>query len=85
MTTAVLIGGKETRSLEAQLAALGYVPQIYSPHFSLVNAALVQECRTRGMKLVPWTVNELSDMQRLKDLGVDGIITDYANLFDKLK
>lgn len=85
MTTAVLIGGKETRSLAAQLAALGYVPQIYSPHFSLVNAALVQECRSRGMKLVPWTVNELSDMQRLKDLGVDGIITDYANLFDKLK
>ena len=85
MVTAVLIGAKETRSLEAQLAALGYVPQIYSPHFSLVNASLVQECRSRGMKLVPWTVNDLSDMQPLKDLGVDGIITDYANLFEKLK
>jgi glycerophosphoryl diester phosphodiesterase len=29
--------------------------------------------------LIPWTVNDTSVMQRMIDLGVDGIITDYPN------
>ena len=32
-----------------------------------------------GLKVLPWTVNERSDMSRLIDLGVDGIITDYPD------
>jgi len=29
--------------------------------------------------VIPWTVNERSDMERLIALGVDGIITDYPD------
>ena len=32
-----------------------------------------------GLKVLPWTVNDRSDMRRLIDLGVDGIITDYPD------
>ncbi len=32
-----------------------------------------------GLKVLPWTVNDRSDMSRLIDLGVDGIITDYPD------
>jgi glycerophosphoryl diester phosphodiesterase len=32
------------------------------------------------MKVIPWTVNTLDDMKRLKSLGVDGIITDYPDI-----
>jgi glycerophosphoryl diester phosphodiesterase len=32
-----------------------------------------------GLKVLPWTVNDRSDMSRLVDLGVDGIITDYPD------
>ncbi len=32
-----------------------------------------------GLKVLPWTVNDKSDMRRLIDLGVDGIITDYPD------
>jgi glycerophosphoryl diester phosphodiesterase len=85
MATAILIGGKEARSLDQQLSDLGYVPEIYSPHFSLVTPALISACRAKGMKLIPWTVNEQDDMRRLKEMGVDGIITDYVNLLSDIE
>ena len=57
---------------------------MYSPHYSLVTPELVNECHRRNIKLIPWTVNTLEDMKRMKELGVDGIITDYPNYFSKL-
>jgi glycerophosphoryl diester phosphodiesterase len=30
-------------------------------------------------------VNDLPTMQKLKDMGVDGIISDYPDLFAQLK
>jgi glycerophosphoryl diester phosphodiesterase len=32
-----------------------------------------------GLKVLPWTVNDKSEMKRLIELGVDGIITDYPD------
>jgi glycerophosphoryl diester phosphodiesterase len=32
-----------------------------------------------GLKVLPWTVNDRSEMSRLIELGVDGIITDYPD------
>jgi glycerophosphoryl diester phosphodiesterase len=32
-----------------------------------------------GLKVLPWTVNDRSEMRKLIDLGVDGIITDYPD------
>ncbi len=66
--------------LEKNLARLSFTPQIYSPHYSLVTPELIAAVRQRGIKLIVWTVNTLEDMKRLKELGVDGIITDYPNL-----
>ncbi len=84
ITTAVLIGGNEKRSLQAQLNALGYTPKIYSPAFALVNEQLVASVHAAGMKIVPWTVNKKQDMKRMIDLGVDGLITDYADRYKEL-
>lgn len=84
MTTAILIGGNEKRSLDEQLKALGYVPEMYSPAYGKVSPELVKACHKKGMKIIPWTVNTLEDMKRLKAMGVDGIITDYANYFSEL-
>ena len=40
---------------------------------------LVKEAQSLGLKVLPWTVNDPAQMDRLIDLGVDGIITDYPD------
>jgi glycerophosphoryl diester phosphodiesterase len=66
------------------LAALGFTPEIYSPKYELVTEALMKEARKEGMQVIPWTVNDSSDMKKLMDLGVDGIITDYPDICVKI-
>ncbi|MGB8195100.1 MAG: glycerophosphodiester phosphodiesterase [Chitinophagaceae bacterium] len=83
IVTSLLIEGTDKRSLDEQLQQLGFTPKVYSPHFSLVTTALLQQCHQKNMKVIPWTVNSLEEMERLKQLGVDGIITDYPDLFEK--
>ena len=60
---------------------LGFVPTTFGPDFHTVTSTAVQQLRLRfpTLRLVPWTVNELSDMQRLRDLGVNGMTTDYPD------
>nr|WP_189221764.1 glycerophosphodiester phosphodiesterase [Saccharothrix coeruleofusca] len=41
--------------------------------------ALVDEAHRAGLKVVPWTVNDVATMHKLIDDGVDGIITDYPD------
>lgn len=79
--TAMLIEDFDKRSLEEQLKALGFIPTIYSPAYQLVNDQLLQKCHAQQMKVIPWTVNEKGKMEELKAMGVDGIITDYPDLF----
>ncbi len=68
------------KSVEKNLEEIGFTPQIYSPYYKLIlTKRTVDEIHKMGMKLLPWTVNEIADMQKLKDWGVDGIITDYPN------
>jgi len=50
----------------------------------LVTPSLVQQCHDKKMKIIPWTVNDLAEMKRLQQMGVDGIISDYPNLFRQL-
>ncbi len=80
MKTAMLIEDFDKRSLEEQLKELGYTPQIYSPAYELLNDSLVEKCHKLKMKVIPWTVNAKETLDKLKKMGVDGIITDYPDL-----
>ncbi len=84
VSTSLLIEGTDKRSLDEQLAQLGFIPNAYSPHYSLVNKKLMEACRQKGIKVIPWTVNNIEEMKRLVSLEVDGIISDYPNLFNDL-
>lgn len=48
-----------------------------NPHFSTLNEGNVAQIHREGLKIFPWTVNEPTDLERMKALGVDGIITNY--------
>lgn len=64
---------------EIHIEKLGFYPDIYSPYYLLVDQELVDFCQRHQMKLIPWTVNEDWEMEKLISLGVDGIITDYPD------
>jgi glycerophosphoryl diester phosphodiesterase len=64
---------------KANIDSLGFTPQIYSCDYNLLTKETVSELQTANMKVIPWTVNERADMDRLLEWGVDGIITDYPD------
>ncbi len=79
--TSLLIENTDKRMLDEQLKELGFVPTVYSPHYSMITPELVKACHNKKMKVVPWTINTKEEIERIKSLGVDGIITDYPDLF----
>jgi glycerophosphoryl diester phosphodiesterase len=52
---------------------------VWSPFYRNVDEQSVRQAQALGLKVIPWTVNEVADMQRLKSWGVDGLITDYPD------
>jgi glycerophosphoryl diester phosphodiesterase len=66
----------------------GTVPQaikaaggkIWSPYYRDVTKESVAESHKLGLEVVVWTVNQPGDMERMIDLGVDGIISDRPDL-----
>lgn len=77
VTLALLV--ENEKGPEFNIARLGFRPDIYSCDYNLVDEALVDYCQKKSIKLIPWTVNEKTDMNQLIDWGVDGIISDYPN------
>jgi glycerophosphoryl diester phosphodiesterase len=68
-------------TFEQHLEQLGFTPYFYNPSSDLVTAELVKKCHDKQITIVPWTVQTVAEMQRLRSLGVDGIISDYPNKF----
>ncbi|GAA4335450.1 glycerophosphodiester phosphodiesterase family protein [Flaviaesturariibacter amylovorans] len=77
----LLVEPIERRPLAQQLADLGFTPFAWSPHYTLVNTADIAACHRAGIRVVPWTVNERADMERLLAMGVDGLISDYPDRY----
>lgn len=61
------------------LEKLGFEPQIYSPEQVLLSPEEIEFLHKKNIQVIPWTVNETTDMQKLLDWGVDGLITDYPD------
>ena len=57
--------------------ALGLGLQAVSMFHLNVSAEVVAQAKRSGLTVYAWTANTESDIQRLLDLGVDGIVTNY--------
>lgn len=80
--TAALIENKQ-RDPQNVIQDLGFSPTIFSPEYHMVDESLVKKCHDLNLRIIPWTVNSLPEIRRLKEMGVDGIISDYPDLFSK--
>ena len=52
---------------------------VWSPNGGALTEPLLKEAQAMGLKVMPWTINNPPDMERLIAWGVDGIITDYPD------
>ena len=48
-----------------------------NPSHKTLNKKVVEEIFSAGLKIYTWTVNNKKQIDKMKKLGVNGIITDY--------
>lgn len=77
IATALLISNKKT--INDNIAELGFKPDIYSPSFDLITRNVLDYCSDQDIKLIPWTVNKEEDIRAIIGMGVYGIISDYPD------
>ena len=58
------------------LAAKAIGVDIVSPYYPEISKQDVDLAHELGMKVVPWTVNSVNDINMMVDMGVDGMISD---------
>jgi glycerophosphoryl diester phosphodiesterase len=75
----------ENEMVDNTLSSLGFNPDIFSPYYKNLIKRRVDMCHDKGIKVVPWTVNEEVNMKEIMALGVDGLITDYPSRFFSIK
>lgn len=53
--------------------------RVWSPNYLDLDARLVEEAHALGLSVIPWTINEPAEMERVVGWGVDGMISDYPD------
>lgn len=67
-----------------QRLAKGLIVDSWHPNYNGITDVLLMKARESGCTVFPWTVNTESELQRMKKLNVDGVITDFPNLAKKI-
>ena len=68
-------------SLKKNLTKLSFTPAVYSPDYTKLSKKDIDAAHKLAMRVIPWTINTKEEIINMVELGVDGIITDYPNLF----
>ncbi len=70
---------KSTGSYDEAMSRLGFTPYAISPDFPMINADFVKKAHADGMRVIPYTVDREKDAVKMKEAGVDAIITNYPD------
>ncbi len=83
--TSFLVEAFNIKTADGYINELGFKPDVFSPEFSLVTPDLVKAFHKKNILVIPWTPDTLEEIQHLKDMDVDGAISDYPNLYSQVK
>ncbi len=79
-----LVAALAVRSDRGASRALAGIDALQLPErqrgIRIVTPRLIAAAHRHGVEVHVWTVNDPADMRRLVDLGVDGVVTDRADL-----
>lgn len=73
----VLISKRHRLIRNDTLQKISEYAQYLNPNYKLLTKRFVKNIHTHGLKILPYTVNNHHNFERMMELGVDGIITDY--------
>jgi glycerophosphoryl diester phosphodiesterase len=76
------LGGLDPRSFDNSVVRLVKATgaTTWGPDFKDLDAARIAAAHALGLRVIPWTVNAETDMQRMLELGVDGMTSDRPDL-----
>ena len=52
-----------------------------NPNFKDLNTEVIKKIKNAGFDIYTWTVNKREDIEKIKKLNINGIITDYPDRF----
>jgi glycerophosphoryl diester phosphodiesterase len=80
------LAGLDPREFDGSVVALVKASGAgtWGPDYLDVDAKRVEQAHALGLRVVPWTVNEVADMERMLACNVDGMITDRPDLLRAL-
>ncbi len=67
------------KDLVGALDRIEFTPEWCSPHYTLLTPEVVEQFKEMGIKLAPWTVDTVEDLQSMVDMNVEAIITNYPD------
>ena len=76
----IQIGVLTSTDLDLALAFAKFIKaKTINPYFHLLNKENVAKIQAKGFEIHTWTVNEIEDIEKMKSLKVDGIISDFLD------
>ncbi|GGO41798.1 glycerophosphoryl diester phosphodiesterase [Streptomyces daqingensis] len=74
----VLVTGRSTPTAPERALELG--AEMVSCELRWLERETVDRCHAHGIKVISWTVNTDDDLARVRELGLDGVVTDMPEI-----
>lgn len=77
-TPLVLVAGRSTPTVPGRARELG--ARMVSCELQGLDADTVKRCHDEEIQVISWTVNTDEDLRRVRELGLDGVVTDMPSV-----